>query len=216
MLISEKKINTFAIKKDKYISISMNIPKNISNSVKKSIKEREKKVIDKAKAPTKKKEVDIDNLFNDVWTKSIKKTKKIEKKPEIRRLQEIQKKINQSNKNSVESVIKKVKNIKASKVSEKTAKTSTADEVNEYLAKIQALVYEHFYPPQNSEGNSVKAIIELSSIGRVHDFRILNYSSHDELNRECDKLKDRLISVLFPKNPDKKSGRYEIKLTSQE
>ena len=98
----------------------------------------------------------------------------------------------------------------------KSSKTSTASEVNEYLAKIQALVYEYFYPPQNSQGNSVKAVIELSAIGKVYDFRILRYSSNSELNSECDKIKERLSTVVFPKNPDNTSGTYIIILTSKE
>ena len=129
---------------------------------------------------------------------------------------QIQKKITKTDENKIESITKKVQNMKAPKVDKESVKTSTATEVNEYLAKIQALVYEHFYPPQNSQGNSVKAIIELSPIGKVYDFRILRYSSNSELNSECDNIKDRLMNVVFPKNPDNNSGTYTITLTSKE
>ena len=213
MLVSLDKDNNFAIKKDNYISVSIVTPKVVSNSVKKSV---QKKIKQESVTPVKTKEINIDNLFSDVWTKSIKKTEKTVKKINTRRLQEIQKKISKSDKNIVESISQKVKNIDAPKVDTKSSKTSTASEVNEYLAKIQALVYEYFYPPQNSQGNSVKAVIELSAIGKVYDFRILRYSSNSELNSECDKIKERLSTVVFPKNPDNTSGTYIIILTSKE
>ena len=84
------------------------------------------------------------------------------------------------------------------------------------MAIIQALVYKHFFPPQNSQGYSVKAVIVLSAIGKVMDFRILNYSSNNNLNDECDKVKNRLMGVVFPINPQNKSGNYIIILTSKE
>ena len=103
------------------------------------------------------------------------------------------------------------------KTEEETDKSaSTANEVNEYLAKIQAIVYQYFYPPDNSQGNSIRAVIKLSSIGKVIDFRILNYSGNDSLNKECDKIKERLISVMFPINPKSKTESYTIILKSEE
>ena len=213
MLVSIDRDKNFAIKKDNYISVSIVTPKVVSSGAKKSV---QKKIKQENVTPPKTKEINIDNLFSDVWTKSIKTTEKKVKKTSNRRLQEIQKKITKSDKNIVESISQKVKHTNAPKVNDKSSKTSTATEVNEYLAKIQALVYEHFYPPQNSQGNSVKAVIELSAIGKVYDFRILRYSSNTELNSESDKIKDRLTSVVFPKNPDNSSGTYIIILTSKE
>ncbi len=213
MLVSSDKINSFAMKKDNYISVSVVMPKIASSSVKKSVK---KQVKQETSTPVKSKEINIDNLFSDVWTKSIKKTDKTDKKISNRRLMQIQKKITKSDENKVESISKKVRNMNAPKVDIESVKTSTATEVNEYLAKIQALVYEHFYPPQNSQGNSVEAIIELSPIGKVYDFRVLRYSANSELNSECDNIKDRLINIVFPENPDNSSGTYTITLTSKE
>ena len=48
------------------------------------------------------------------------------------------------------------------------------------------------------------------------DFRILNYSPNSNLNDECDKVKNRLMGVVFPLNPQNKSGNYIIILTSKE
>ncbi|MBL4730855.1 MAG: TonB C-terminal domain-containing protein [Sulfurimonas sp.] len=93
-------------------------------------------------------------------------------------------------------------------------KTSSGDEVNEYLAKIQAIVYKHFIPPANSEGNSVKVVIELSTYGKLLDFRIIQDSSNQALNLECAKIKDRLRGVLFPMNPEGKSSRTVVNIIS--
>ncbi len=214
MLVSTDKTNVFAIKKDNFISVSIEIPEIMTRSIKKN---KPKEVVEKTVTPIKSKDINIDNLFNDVWTKSIKKPKQIEKKVNNnKRLHEIQKKINKSNENKVELISKKINTNDVLKVSDKTVKTSTAHEVNEYLAKIQALVYEHFYPPQNTQGNSVKAILELSSLGKMYDFRILTYSSNSELNKECNKIKDRLINIIFPKNPSNSFGPYTIILRSKE
>ena len=213
MMVSLEGKKQFALKKDNYISISINTPKVETKSAKKSVT---KPVVKQEVTPLKQKEVNIDNLFSDVWTKSIKKKKKEAPKLDKRRLQAISKKIKKSQNNKIESISQKVKNIQTSQVDKADQKTSTATEVNEYFAKIQALVYNHFYPPQNSQGHTVRAVIKLSSIGKVLDFRILNYSASAELNSECDKIKDRLASVLFPVNPDNKLGNYTIVLTSKE
>jgi protein TonB len=213
MIVSSDKVKTFALKKDNYVSVSIDMPKVVTSSPKQMAEEP---VVENKIIPEKAKDVNIDNLFSDVWTKSIQKPKEQEKKINNRLLQEIQKKINTSENNSVESLSKKVKSIDKAKVDDQNSKTSTADEVNEYLAKIQALVYEHFYPPSNSEGNSVKAVIELSSIGKLLDFRILTYSSNSSLNSECDKIKGRIINLIFPVNPNNSSGKYTITLTSEE
>jgi len=213
LMLSSDKIKTFALKKDNYISVSIDM--SVSQA-KKTLNSIDKPVIEEKVAPKKPKDVNIDNLFSDIWTKKIKAPKKVIKKENTRRLQEIQKKIQKVDNKKNKSVSELFKNISTAEKSKKSSKASTALEVNEYLAKIQALVYKHFFPPQNSQGNSVKAVIELSAIGKVQDFRILNYSASTELNNECDNIKSRLINVVFPKNPDNNSGSYTISLTSKE
>ncbi|OHE10128.1 MAG: hypothetical protein A2513_08525 [Sulfurimonas sp. RIFOXYD12_FULL_33_39] len=226
-IVISKKVDSFALKKDNYISVSVDIPKTQSSTSKKNIEKpiveepiKEEPIVEKQNVQTQttkveKKEINIDNLFSDVWTKSIKAE---EKKPKTdnRIIEEIQKKINKSDTNTVKSISKKIQNIDAAKMENENAKESTAPEVNEYFAKIQALVYEHFTPPENSEGNSVVAVIELSAMGKVIDFRILTYSGNDALNIESDKIKSRIVNILFPENPNKSSGIYKIKLISKE
>ena len=212
-MFSPDKIKNFALKKDNYISVSINM-----NSVKIPKIQTIKKVkpIVKESTPVIQKAQSIDDMFGDVWTKSIKAPKKVVKKTNTRRLNEISKKIKTVKKNKTKSVEDLFENINTNKTSDINKKDSTALVVNEYLAKIQALVYKYFFPPQNSQGNSVEVVINLSAIGQVVDFRILRYSSSQTLNDEADKVKSRLINVVFPKNPDNKSGSYTIILTSKE
>jgi protein TonB len=210
MLFTKSNTDIFALKKDNYISISLEMPE-LQKSSKKSV--TTPVVENNAIEPN---DVNIDDLFSDVWTKSIKKQKKIEKKVANKRFLEIgmkSKKIDISNVNPVSE--KLTDNNRVDK-SDDSQKLSTANAVNEYLAKIQALVYQNFVPPQNSQGHSVKAVIELSTIGKVMDFRILTYSANSSLNDECDKIKDRLIGVLFPANPQNKPGSYIVMIPSKE
>lgn len=93
---------------------------------------------------------------------------------------------------------------------------STAQEVNEYLAKIQAIVYQYFHVPANTQGHSVKSVIELNALGKMIDFRILNYSQSSALNAEVDKIKERLKNVVFPVNPQNRSSRTVVILISKE
>ncbi|MDD2448306.1 MAG: TonB C-terminal domain-containing protein [Sulfurimonas sp.] len=209
-LFSNSKIDAYALKKDNYISISLEMPK-VQKSTKATPQKQEEQV-----TPVESKEINIDELFSDVWTKDVKKIKPKEKKVENKRLQEIAKKSKVIDQNITSKSSQKVLANDMVKNSEDSKKDSSADAVNEYFAKIQALVYQNFFPPSNSEGYSVKAVIELNSIGKVMDFRILTYSANGALNEECDKIKDRLLGVLFPMNPQNKSGNYTIVLKAKE
>ncbi|SMP89989.1 protein TonB [Epsilonproteobacteria bacterium SCGC AD-311-C15] len=227
MLFSSNKIKEFALTKDNYISVSMDTAqfevksakKRVTTPVEKEIK-KDQPVIDpvvtEIAQPTKTPTVDVSNLFNNVWTQKIKKQKTKEKVTDNKRIQEIQKKIEMVKSSEGSDIAKKDSTKDDKQSNEQESHKSSGNEVNEYLAKIQALVYTHFNPPENSQGNSVKAVINLSSIGKVLDFRILNYSANSSLNAECDKIKDRLMSVVFPVNPQNKSGNYIIILTSKE
>ena len=210
MMLSKDKINTFALNKDVYISISLDttsISKKKSNKVLK-IKKEEIKVKEEIQ------ELDIEDLFSEVWTKEIKIQKKEEKIINNKRLQLIQKKIKKTKENTGQEIKEMLENEKTQSKDSENKKTSSGDEVNEYLAKIQAIVYKHFIPPANSEGNSVKVVIELSAYGKLLDFRIIQDSSNQALNLECAKIKDRLRGVLFPMNPEGKSSRTVVNIIS--
>jgi len=212
MMFSNVESKIYALEKDNFISISLDMPKVVTKKDNNKVDVAPKEV----ESPIQKQEVDVDDLFSDVWTKDIKKIKSKPKPVNSKRLNELKKKIKTSKKNDVESISEKINTLKSSEKSDENTKSSTGNEVNEYLAKINALVYKHFNPPQNSQGNTVKAVIELSAIGKVLDFRILNYSSSEFLNKECDKIKDRLMRVVFPINPQNKPSRTIVLLTSKE
>jgi len=203
MIFSTKKTKVYALKKDNFISVSFEMPKK-KEPIQKTVKE---KAVVQETEPVVSKPVDVQNLFSDVWTKKIKPQKKIKKKQVNKRLQEVLTKT---------KTITRVKKKISTQPKEVTNVVSTGDEVNEYRAKIQSIVYNNFNPPPNSQGNTVVAVIFLGAMGKVDDFRILRYSENKLLNDECDRLKLRLINKLFPKNPDNKSGNYKIILTSKE
>ncbi|MDQ7042106.1 MAG: TonB C-terminal domain-containing protein, partial [Sulfurimonas sp.] len=154
------------------------------------------------------KNIDVNNLFSDVWTKKIAQKKELVKPKNLKRISEIQKKIKTSSVNDVKPISQQVSN--------ETKQNSTANEVNEYLAKIQAIVYRYFRVPANSEGSSVKTVIELNALGKVLDFRILSYSNNEALNAEADKIGERLKYITFPINPEKKPSRTIVILISKE
>ena len=207
MMFSKSQVKTYALKKDKFISISIEMTPT-------KAKAKKDEVLTPNIEPSttqKTKEVDIEDLFSDVWTKGITKKKK-PKKRDNKRVQEILRKTKISKTKEIASVKEKIKDINTKKLADKNTKASTADEVNEYRAKIKSLVYDNFNPPENTQGYIVVTVIELSSLGKVLDFRILKYSSNQALNEESDKIKSRLTSVLFPKNPDNKSFIQKINL----
>lgn len=209
MLFSSPEIKNYAMKKDNYISVSLEMVSVETKTMQKDTIVPKEEVQEVSQS----KEIDIDDLFSDVWTKDV-QVKKQEKKVDNKRLQLIQKKIKTKAQKSVKSAPANEQINDAQVSSDENKKSSSGDEVNEYLAKIQAIVYKHFYPPENSEGHTVKAVIELSALGRVLDFRILTYSSNTHLNEECNRIKSRLMGVLFPVNPDNKSFATIVNITS--
>ena len=209
MMFSSSKIDTFALTKDNYISISLDMVPTPTKELKKEVFIP----VEESQSIVESKDVDVGDLFSDVWTKDIKITKQ-KIKQDNKRLELIRKKIKTKKENSVNQTSKTTSESEANIVSNKNKKSSSGDEVNEYLAKIQAIVYKHFHPPNNSQGHTVKAVIKLNAIGKVLDFRILTYSSNQALNQECDKIKSRLLGVLFPSNPQNQSFNTIVNITS--
>jgi len=212
MIFSSNVNKSFALKKDTFISVSIQIPIETIKQTEIS-KTLSPTIAPSTPSPIKNSNIDIDDLFSDVWTKKISKKKLKKKEINNQRIKEIQKKIIIKKDKSKQTNTKNISDLFKS-ADKKNSKASTANEVNEYLAKIQAIVYNHFIPPANSQGFTVKAVIELSSFGKMLDFRIIRYSSNQALNKECDEIKDRLIGVLFPINPNNKSLIQQINITS--
>jgi len=213
MMFSSNPPKTFALTKDDFISVSIEIPIREVKKVK--VANKIPQVIEQVITPTEEANVDVDDLFSDVWTQKIKKSKPKAKVVNKRVLDEIQKKSKIKTDTQTKSIAQKINNMDSTKSDDDlTQSSSTANEVNEYLAKIHGIIYKHFNPPENSQGYTVKAVIELSSIGKVMDFRILNYSANQELNQECDKIKARLKGVIFPVHPDNVSFTGKINIIS--
>jgi protein TonB len=210
MMFQTSKIDSYALSKDNFISVSIELPTVVQSKPKENIKSAT--VQEETKEVSK--NIDVNDLFSDVWTKKI--VPKKEKEVNSKRIQEIQKKIKTVESNDVESLTEKVNNLDNVTSNEQENSSSTANEVNEYLAKIQALVYQYFNVPANTEGNSIKSVIELDALGKVIDFRILNYSANLALNEEADKIKERLRNVIFPVNPQNRSSRTIVILISKE
>lgn len=209
MMFHVTKIKTYGYKKENYISVSVKITQN-----KHSVKKKNLQSVPKSMPTQIPKNVNVQNLFSDVWTKKIDNS--IKKTQNKRRIEQIQKKIKTAKQNDVESISQKLNTVETTSKSLEKEATSAANEVNEYLAKIQDIVYQHFNVPPNSEGNSVKTVIELDPFGKLIDFRILRYSTNEALNKEADRLKERLKNVLFPVNPKNRSSKTIVILISKE
>ncbi len=212
MLFQVKDIKSYGLKKENYISVSITLEN--SKSVKKTFQSSSPTIVS-SKIKTSK-NIDVNNLFSDVWTQKI-SHKIVKRKVNSKRINEIQKQIKLKENNKVQSIEKSFEKLhQIAEDSSKSNAPSTANEVNEYLAKIQSIVYQHFRVPANSEGNSVKTVIELDPFGKMIDFRVLNYSSNEALNSEVDKIKERLQNVVFPLNPEHKSSKTIVILISKE
>ena len=209
MLFVQKKLHTYALSKKKYISISLEtIPTHSTKASHKSVQQQKtKKKVRKKRdsVDAVSEDVDVDSLFSNIWTKKVDTHMKSKRKVDAKRIAEIEKSI------TAPELPNENKEKKSAKQKNKSIKAaSSAEEVNEYSAKIHAIVYDHFYPPPNSEGEQVKAVIELSPLGKVLDFRILNYSASEALNDEADRIKERIKNIVFPKNPDNEQARIVI------
>ncbi|HZF69252.1 TonB C-terminal domain-containing protein [Sulfuricurvum sp.] len=88
--------------------------------------------------------------------------------------------------------------------------------VNEYHAKIQALVYTNFHPPAGSAGAVARVRMNISGSGKLISYRILSYSGNSSFNNEVDWLRDRLSTIRFPEHPEGKDTVLECILTAKE
>jgi len=202
----------YGLKKKNYISVSLVVTqKTPSKKVHtKKIKTTSQPVVS---APKKNVDLDVNNLFSDVWTKKI-EHKAQKKRVNSKRLSQLQKKIAKTKVNKITPLAEKIDEEQQKQKSQEVS--SSANEVNEYLAKIQALVYKYFHVPPNTQGQSVTTVIELDPFGKVLDFRVLQYSQSDALNEEVDKMKERLLHVVFPVNPKHTNSTTKVVLISKE
>ncbi len=88
VLFKPASMDSYARKKDNFISISLLVPELPKTTPRKN---HEMQAQSKSVVPVEK-NIDINNLFSDVWTKNIKATKKPPKEHSNRRLLQMQKK----------------------------------------------------------------------------------------------------------------------------
>ncbi len=216
LLFYSQELKSYGLEKKTYISISLeSVPLQYLPQKEKPLhKKKTKKKSKRKSVDVVNEDIDVDSLFDNVWTKKVDTKRKPRPKVDARRIQEIQKSI------ALEDLIasngkKREKTSKEGKNQEKKA-TSSGDEVNQYLAKIHAIVYEYFIPPANTQGYVVRAVIELSPLGKVLDFRINDYSGSEALNEEAKRVKERVKNVMFPKNPENETARIIVILKPEE
>lgn len=157
----------------------------------------------------------ISDLFSSVPAqKASKIPDDSEKKLEV--LNEFERQI--SRPKSTSQLAEKVKNTSLIKPAVKIVSNSgsTGPLVNEYHAKIQALIYANYYPPTGSQGQSARVRLQVDGSGKLIGYRVVAYSGNTPFNNEIDFLKERLRNVTFPANPDGKDSQFEIILTAKE
>ncbi len=221
VLIINDGIKNFALQKANYISVSLN---NVT--VRTPKKETQKKIDNRpvtkeeqaTSTPQPMKNADINSLFSDVKTNKIVHKKDAPHRDiDTKHIKQIQKRIQTKSTKPTSEAMKAIASMKLASISSPQSNaTSTALEVNKYLAKIQATVYENFYPPINSEGSSAKIRIWMSASGKLEDYRILAYSGNDTFNEEVNALKQRLEHIAFAINPEGRSLSVDIILMAKE
>jgi len=209
----------FALKNAEFLSVSimLNDPKPVSKIQKKVPEPVQQKVSEPKSEKSLSAPADISSLFSNVQAKKVVYDKHAPvKQIKDTQISQIQKRIQTTEKRDSD-ISKKLESLELIKMSSREAPSaSSAKEVNEYLATIQNVVYENFFPPVNSEGNSAKIRIWLDANGVLKDFRVLAYSGSSLFNTETDRLSTRLKSITFPKNPDSRAISIDIILMAKE
>ena len=228
-IYSSQKISTFALNKDNSINVSIVADSPTKNENKKRVEQKKEENTPVEEKPVEEKPIEkeakqvvkenVSSLFSNVSTKPIDHVKS-EVSPQIdsKKLQALTKKINVAKQNDVVSMKQIIDNTKFAKSTVKVTSqsASTGQEVNKYLAKIQGQIYDNFFPPLNTQGQTSKVLLRLDADGHVLDFKIISYSGSDLFNAEVDRLKKRIALQKFPQNPNGVSGNYMITLVAKE
>lgn len=230
VIFHQSNVQTFALQKDNYISVSINMdtitptkndakPDPKPKPIEKPILEVKSEPVTDIETTPETVETDVSTLFDDVWTQSADtKVLKKEKKIDAKRLAAIEKRIKTKSTTKSQKASETLKQLELVKPSIEMAGSSksTAPVVNEYLAKIHAQVKSLFYPPASTEGESAKVRITLDAYGSLIRYRVLVHSGSTLFNEEVKRLEQRLKQVKFPENPDHKSVTLNIILTVED
>lgn len=163
---------------------------------------------------------DISSLFSEVKTQKIvhKKTPAKQKKIDSKRIASLQKRIKTTKKRATSATADQVKNLALVRPSQAAggSKASGGAEVDAYFAKIQATIYDHFFPPANSQGSVALVRIWLSASGKMTRFKVLRRSGDPLFDEEVDALGKRLAGVTFERNPKGEEAVLDVSLVSKE
>ncbi|MCJ7766720.1 MAG: TonB C-terminal domain-containing protein [Thiovulaceae bacterium] len=229
VVLDKSKIRTFAMQKENYISVSLDTDAVIPTqndaepspvpTPKQEVAPEPEPVVEESEATPESTNTDVSSLFDDVWTENADtKVVKKEVKVDAKRLAAIEKRIETKKSKHTSKASEQIKTLQLVKPSIEVvgASASTAPEVNEYLAKIHALIKSKFFPPASSEGESAKVLVKLDANGHITDYRVLVPSGSNIFNEEVERLYSRLKRIDFSANPDGKSISLEIILTVEE
>lgn len=223
VLINHDTVKSFALNKAEYISVSISMPlhkQSRNNTKKPALIPQDKPSEQPASTPDAPQVTeDVSTLFDSVWTQDVSAKKRAKPKPvESKRLSAIEKRIKTAKSSKSTKATERVKSLKLARpsVAVSGSASSAAAEVNEYYAKIQAIVYEHFYPPSNSEGSSSKVYLNLDRDGRIIASRVLISSGNAFFDEEVEALMKRLGALAFPPPPKGETLEIQIILTAEE
>ncbi|HHH73020.1 MAG TPA: hypothetical protein ENL04_04270 [Sulfuricurvum sp.] len=216
------KMHSYALQKQSTVTVSlvtMPLTTTKQSNTSKPVPKKEQKPTAKpleASAPVE----DISSLFSDVKTQKIvhKKRPTQQKKIDSKRIAALQKRIKTTQKRKMSATAEQVKRLSLVRPSQEGGgtKASGGAEINAYFAKIQATIYEEFFPPVNSQGSVSLVRIWLSASGRMTRFEVLRRSGEPLFDHEVDQLSKRLAGITFERNPKGKEAVLDVSLVSKE
>lgn len=216
------KIHSYALKKQSTVTVSLvNMPLTTTKQ-KPTPKPVPKQKQEAAAKPTETSAPveDISSLFSEVKTQKIvhKKRPVKQQKLDSKRIAALQKRIKTTHKRKASETSKTVKNLSLVRPMQHAGgmAASGGEEVNAYFAKIQATIYEQFFPPVNSQGSVAQVRIWLSTSGRLTRFKILRRSGEPLFDQEVERLGKRLAGIMFERNPQGKEAVLDVSLVSKE
>jgi periplasmic protein TonB len=222
VLVINDTIKSFALKKDNFIKISVDLTqvKPITKQ-KKQVQKKQETLENKEqnKEKPKPKPADLSSLFSNVAAQKIvhKKIEPKKQKIDTAQIQQIQKRI-QTTKKRESTASKAIASLEISKSSDNsnTKSVSTAEQINEIAAKITEIIYSRFLVDTTMLGNVVTIRISVDQTGRLVSYRILRTSGSQSLNEEAVQLENRLLHVTFPVTKDYKPYSVNINLIPED
>ena len=221
VLFSHQAVHSYALTQDSYISVSIDVPlqKRSKNHTKTPEPSRSEAASSVPEVAAPQVTEDVSTLFENVWTQDVTAKKTTKKQPaDTKRFSAIERRIKTTQSTKSTQASEQINALKLARpaISVTGSASSSAAEVNEYYAKIQALIYDRFFPPANSEGQSAKIYLSLDASGRIVTQRVLVNSGNLFFDEEVAALMKRIGSVAFPAPPEGKPVEVQIILTAEE